>query len=641
MGDEYVKVTKDMAYNIDKVSESLQQIGKLQTGVLAGFVDITKTSSATGQAWIAVGRFFSGTAFWKVQNKIKAVANILQFQQKIQEKRLATESKLTDEVARLDGNLKTVLETRAGIESILEGEADHETKMSLMGSKYFKVLKARHGTMGALYKLKERTLEGEKKSIKFGKELYQQRAQGIKDQLKKIDNLEEEKAMIHLLYKDADEQAKATIKLTDQLTAASKGMLITKKNVKDMTNEQLTMAAQLMDLHHEENLLLEKRGELLIDSVGDDDSAIAAQKTLDKLDEKIAFLKKEGKKLEDELTDPEGHNIKVDRTNPDGMFDSSGAKKDSFTKQFMKFAKLEKFYNMWEKKHLMKKWLFDKKQALSFKGIQKFIMGGLMLMVQIIVIIALLVVVLLFLKKSGFFDYLKKLYVVVKEVFAEVWLVAKEVFTAFVDFVGSLFAFVSAIFDPEGDAMAAAWTVALKAWKLFKTVAELAWVVVLGFLEIAGMALFAFGEAMWEKIQEKVGGSFAAVLLSIVVVGALIAGTIMLAAITGPYLVFGLFAALILGIIKNKFFAEGGITTGGMSIVGEKGPEIINLPSGTRVHSNAASQSMLSGSSTNNITVNVQGRIGASDSELRDIASKVGRMISTEINRSTSSGTRV
>ena len=262
-------------------------------------------------------------------------------------------------------------------------------------------------------------------------------------------------------------------------------------------------------------------------------------------------------------------------------------------------------------------------------------------MVQIIVIIALLVVVLLFLKKSGFFDYLKKLYVVVKEVFAEVWLVAKEVFTAFVDFVGSLFAFVSAIFDPEGDAMAAAWTVALKAWKLFKTVAELAWVVVLGFLEIAGMALFAFGEAMWEKIQEKVGGSFAAVLLSIVVVGALIAGTIMLAAITGPYLVFGLFAALILGIIKNKFFAEGGITTGGMSIVGEKGPEIINLPSGTRVHSNAASQSMLSGSSTNNITVNVQGRIGASDSELRDIASKVGRMISTEINRSTSSGTRV
>ena len=193
MGDEYVKVTKDMAYNIDKVSESLQQIGKLQTGVLAGFVDITKTSSATGQAWIAVGRFFSGTAFWKVQNKIKAVANILQFQQKIQEKRLATESKLTDEVARLDGNLKTVLETRAGIESILEGEADHETKMSLMGSKYFKVLKARHGTMGALYKLKERTLEGEKKSIKFGKELYQQRAQGIKDQLKKIDNLEEER----------------------------------------------------------------------------------------------------------------------------------------------------------------------------------------------------------------------------------------------------------------------------------------------------------------------------------------------------------------------------------------------------------------------------------------------------------------
>ena len=202
--EEYVKVTKDMAYNLDK------------------------------------GRFFSGTAFWKVQNRVKAVANILQFQQKMQEKRLETESKLTDEVSKLDSNLKTVLETRAGIEAVLDGSADHETRMSVTGSKYFKVLKARHGTMGALYILKERTLEGEKKSIKFGKELYQQRAQGIKDQLKKIDNLEEEKAIIHLLYKDADEQAKATIKLRDQLAAASKGMLITKKNVKDMTNEQLT-----------------------------------------------------------------------------------------------------------------------------------------------------------------------------------------------------------------------------------------------------------------------------------------------------------------------------------------------------------------------------------------------------------------
>ena len=36
----------------------------------------------------------------------------------------------------------------------------------------------------------------------------------------------------------------------------------------------------------------------------------------------------------------------------------------------------------------------------------------------------------------------------------------------------------------------------------------------------------------------------------------------------------------------------------------------------------------------------VQGRIGASDAEVRDMATKVSKIISREINRSTSSGTR-
>ena len=77
-----------------------------------------------------------------------------------------------------------------------------------------------------------------------------------------------------------------------------------------------------------------------------------------------------------------------------------------------------------------------------------------------------------------------------------------------------------------------------------------------------------------------------------------------------------------------------------MSLVGEKGPELVRLPTGSRVHSNQESKQMMSGGvsgNTNNITVNVQGRIGASDSELRLIAQKVGQMINKEINRTTSS----
>jgi hypothetical protein len=77
----------------------------------------------------------------------------------------------------------------------------------------------------------------------------------------------------------------------------------------------------------------------------------------------------------------------------------------------------------------------------------------------------------------------------------------------------------------------------------------------------------------------------------------------------------------------------------GLTLVGERGPELVSLPTGSRVYSNSDSKRMLAGN-TNNITVNVQGRIGASDTELRDIAQKIGRMVNMEVNRTTASRTR-
>ena len=89
---------------------------------------------------------------------------------------------------------------------------------------------------------------------------------------------------------------------------------------------------------------------------------------------------------------------------------------------------------------------------------------------------------------------------------------------------------------------------------------------------------------------------------------------------------------------KLPFMANGGVSSGGLTVVGERGPELVNLPKGARVHSNAESRKMTGG---NTINVNVSGRVGASDSELRDIAKKIGRMVNTEINRTTSSSTNV
>jgi hypothetical protein len=85
------------------------------------------------------------------------------------------------------------------------------------------------------------------------------------------------------------------------------------------------------------------------------------------------------------------------------------------------------------------------------------------------------------------------------------------------------------------------------------------------------------------------------------------------------------------------FHADGGTVKTPMQIVGERGPELVSLPRGSRVHTNAESKRMAAGGgNTFNITINAR---DTSDAELRRIAEKIGQMINGRINRTTSSRT--
>jgi hypothetical protein len=69
-------------------------------------------------------------------------------------------------------------------------------------------------------------------------------------------------------------------------------------------------------------------------------------------------------------------------------------------------------------------------------------------------------------------------------------------------------------------------------------------------------------------------------------------------------------------------FANGGITDGGLTMVGERGREIVNLPKGSRVHSAADTKQMLSGASNGSGTVNltVNGFVGNQAQLAREIS---------------------
>ena len=87
-------------------------------------------------------------------------------------------------------------------------------------------------------------------------------------------------------------------------------------------------------------------------------------------------------------------------------------------------------------------------------------------------------------------------------------------------------------------------------------------------------------------------------------------------------------------------FANGGVVgTSPMQIVGERGPELVSLPKGSRIRTAQQTKSMVanSGSQVNTyITINAR---DTSDAELRRIADRIGNMVNSKINRSTSSRT--
>ncbi len=650
MADEtYVKVTKDMAYNLDQVSKSMEEISKLSTGILGGFIEITKTSSATGQAWTSVSRFFSGSGFWKVQNKIKAVSNALQFQVKMQEKRLKREQELTNEIAKYESNLKTVLKTQKGINEIINNTADADTTSSIMNSKYFKVLQKRYGTTQALYKLQERTLGAEEKARAYAKDFDKARAGEVKSQLRKIANLKIELTQVDSLFdinKKATENANEKLRIQEELDKLQKGMLITDTNTTEMSKEQLTNAAKIMDIQEQIRIVTEAKKK------AEEDSLLAnnreEEERLDKLaknlEEERQKLYNEGKEVTGELV-ASGVSVNKKLSGEITGFDSSkaGGAKPSTGEALLKFFKIDIAIKMWEKKHLIKKWLYEKKNNMYnrlsknglqtiWKGLRQFIMKGLFLMLQAFLVFTLLISFFILLKQVGFFEWFSQFYKLAIKIFDDVFAVLMEIITVGGEFIQNLFGFIGALFDPNGNAMEAGKKLIGSAFKLLKVVVKFALSVVIGLLGVAGGLVVTFFTTMYGKLKDWLGPVAAGIVLAVMTIGAMIVAANLL---SGSMIILAV-TAIIAGIGKMfDFFDTGGVSSGGMAIVGERGPELVNLPTGARVHSNKESNRLVTGG-TNNITVNVQGRIGANDQELRDIASKVGKMISLEINRNTS-----
>ena len=239
-------------------------------------------------------------------------------------------------------------------------------------------------------------------------------------------------------------------------------------------------------------------------------------------------------------------------------------------------------------------------------------------------------------------------------------------------YLAMISAIIAAFKDPLMAGFKAAWAFIQEAWKntsgAFTTIwegvttlwdglmsgdlmkiIEGVWTIAWGALQVVigiGMALLgslwafvqAFAKEAFTKFTDFIGRAFSSwdafkknfgkiMLLITVIVGL----------IFGWPVALGLVAVAALGWAVKAIgsmipgFAQGGVTAGGLAVVGERGPELVNLPKGSRVHSNSDSRKMM-GNNQNTINITINAR-DTSDSELRRIAEKLSKMVNDKMNR--------
>jgi len=91
-------------------------------------------------------------------------------------------------------------------------------------------------------------------------------------------------------------------------------------------------------------------------------------------------------------------------------------------------------------------------------------------------------------------------------------------------------------------------------------------------------------------------------------------------------------------IKKIPGFSKGGVSSGGMALVGEKGPELVSLPAGSRVHNNRESRNMAKKGTVNNYnTFNIHvNPKDLSDPEMKKIIDRINKEMRTKLGIRTS-----
>lgn len=316
----------------------------------------------------------------------------------------------------------------------------------------------------------------------------------------------------------------------------------------------------------------------------------------------------------------------------DGLFKEFGGFKKMFTTRFAKISRVASSFGGF--------------LSGTGKMIKHFLKVGLLALGNIIIwgLVIILAIILLKPVIVKFMDFFSESLSAFGVGWESFYAIFENLFDNLEVVWGAAAHFLGVLFDPNATMMDAVWAFAdflMSVWKLqLDLLLDL--FAALGPLTVALLA--AIGELiawpfiwMWKELEKLwigfttwLGDVKTSIIAKIALFVVLIKNL--------PKLIGNFIAKQ---IKKIPGFAAGGtVTSSGNILVGERGPEILNVPGASRITPNHAIKNQPN-IVTNNITVEVKGRMGASDQEIREVARKVGAMINREINRTTSSGVRL
>lgn len=592
--DETIKSLNKMKDSMGSLSELMEGTQQVSDGLLNSFKDFA-TAGSSSTLWSAVSRFTSGIfpGFWSLQNKIRSVAVYMQYVEKKQKEQIKKEGQIAKTI---DQQSKVRIKAFSTLNKLTNTNSNIIDKLQLKEDKYYKVLVAQIGEKKAKIKYEKQyrntLLENIKGELSLSKTVTD-RIRNDKDNakfFKQVRNTEIVDLQNILFYKDKEEEINKQITELNNTRA--------KKGQGEIKKEQLkALREELADAQMSQQLLSDESG---ISISGDD----------------VSVNKKTG-------------------GNP---FTEFGKKIAALLESIGPIGAVIKGF----------KWISKKQNVRLMLG---YFQKGLWVLGKFMLYATGLGIVIFLIHKSGVIQKIISFFAWAREEMPE-WFDGLSkyfgwIFSGLYDFFIGWFNFFHAAFTGDGE-------------KLSNAIAQI----------IEGASKFLVGVILTSfmtmiTVMGTIAGSIIKNLWDIAMGAESVAGTIggAIGGMAGGYAgmktgaalgsFFGPVGTVVGGIAGAMIGSQGGgnlgvmagdalmgMHTGGLTpmagnyLVGERGPEMINLPAGAKVTPN----NQMRNSGVNNITVNVNGRLGASDSELREVAQKVGRMINLQLTKQHAGG---